>query len=79
MRFMTFVTSDKPAAPTPALMEAMHSLANREFTAGRMIENGGLEPLINGARVVLSKGQVTVTDGPFVEAKVWSAATPSSM
>jgi hypothetical protein len=69
MRFMSIVTSPTPAAPTPQLIEAMHKLAEREFKAGRMIENGGLEPLANGARVVLSKGQVTVVDGPFVEAK----------
>jgi hypothetical protein len=34
-----------------------------------MVEAGGLFPTANGARVRLSGGKVTVTDGPFTEAK----------
>ena len=34
-----------------------------------MVEAGGLLPTANGARVRLSGGKVTVTDGPFTEAK----------
>ena len=69
MRFMFIVTSAEPAAPTPALLEAMHGLADREIKAGRMIDNGGLTPLQQGARVSVADGKLRVTDGPFVEAK----------
>lgn len=31
MRFMYIVASEQPAAPTPALMEAMGKLADREI------------------------------------------------
>ena len=42
MRFMFIVTSPQPnRGPTPALMEAMHKLADREIKAGRMIDKIG--------------------------------------
>jgi hypothetical protein len=69
MRFMFIVTSAEPAAPTPALLEAMHGLADREIKAGRMVDNGGLMPLATGARVNLNDGRLSVLGGPFVEAK----------
>ena len=69
MRFMFIVTSAQAAAPTPELMEAMHKLADREIKAGRMLDSGGLMPLATGARVRIADGQLSVVDGPFVEAK----------
>jgi hypothetical protein len=70
MRFMTIVTSSQPPAPpTPQLMEAMHKLATREITAGRMLDDGGLTPLDMGARVTIARGKLSVLDGPFVETK----------
>jgi hypothetical protein len=69
MRFMYIVTSEHPAAPTPALMEAMGKLADREIKAGRMIDSGGLMPLSTGAHVRIRDGALSVVDGPFVEAK----------
>jgi len=69
MRYMFIVTSDQAASPTPALMEAMGKMADREIKAGRMIDDGGLFPLQMGARVTIQDGDVRVIDGPFVEAK----------
>ncbi len=69
MRFMCFVTSAHPASPTPELIEAMHKLRDREIKAGRMLDDGGLTPLATGARVRIVKGELSVIDGPFVEAK----------
>ncbi|MEN3382486.1 MAG: hypothetical protein V7608_2530 [Hyphomicrobiales bacterium] len=69
MRFMFIVKSAHSGPPTPELLEAMHKLANREIKAGRMLDNGGLMPLATGAQVRIANGQLTVTDGPFVEAK----------
>ena len=69
MRFMFIVTSAHPTGPTPELMEAMHKLANREIKAGRMLDSGGLTPLTMGAQVRIANGQLSVLDGPFVEAK----------
>lgn len=69
MRVMFLITSDSPAAPTPELMEAMHTLATREIAAGRMLADGGLMPLDMGARITNARGKVTVLDGPFAESK----------
>src|ERR1700742_1662612 len=70
MRFMYIVTSPQPnRGPTPALMEAMHKLADREIKAGRMLDSGGLMPVSLGAQVKITDGKLSVVDGPFVEAK----------
>ena len=69
MKFMFIVKSDHSVAPTPALLEAMHKLANREIKAGRMLDNGGLMPLATGAQVRVSAGKLSIIDGPFVETK----------
>ncbi len=34
-----------------------------------MLDNGGLMPLATGARVHVADGELSVIDGPFVEAK----------
>src|SRR6476661_9101525 len=69
MRFMFIVKSAHSGPPTPKLIEAMHKLADREIKAGRMLDNGGLMPLAMGAQVRIIDGQLSVVDGPFVEAK----------
>jgi hypothetical protein len=70
MRFMYIVTSSQPmTGPTPELMEAMQKISEREIKAGRMIDNGGLMPLATGARVRIVDGELSVIDGPFIEAK----------
>jgi len=69
MRYMFIVKSSHHAEPTPELLEAMHKLAQREIQAGRMLDDGGLVPLDMGAQVAAVKGELKVTDGPFIEAK----------
>ena len=70
MRFMSIVTSSQPPGnPTPELLQAMHKLADREIKAGRMVDTGGLMPLATGAQVRVADGNLSVVDGPFVEAK----------
>ena len=70
MRFMYVVTSSQPMrGPTPALMEAMHKLAEREIKAGLMLDSGGLMPVSMGAQVRIMDGKLSVVDGPFVETK----------
>ncbi len=70
MRFMYIVTSPQPQmGPTPALLAAVGKLADREIKAGRMLDTGGLMPLATGAQVRITDGKLSVTDGPFVEAK----------
>jgi hypothetical protein len=69
MRFMFIVKSDHVGPPPPALLEAMGKMAEREIKAGRMLDNGGLMPLATGAQIRITGGELSVIDGPFVEAK----------
>ena len=56
--------------PPKAFMDAMDQLVQEAGKAGCvMVEGVGLLPTASGARVRLSGGKVTVTDGPFTEAK----------
>jgi len=70
MRFMMIVKSAERSGPPPkALMDAVAKLAEEATIAGEMIESGGLASSATGSRVRLSGGKLTVTDGPFTEAK----------
>ena len=70
MRFMYIVTASQPMrGPTPAMMEAIQKLSDREIKAGRMLDNGGLMPVQMGAQVRIADGKLGVIDGPFVETK----------
>ncbi len=69
MRFMFIVKSAHYGPPTPAFLEAVHKMADREIKAGRMLDSGGLMPLATGAEVRIADGKLSVVDGPFVEAK----------
>src|SRR6478609_54613 len=61
--------AENQGAPPKELMEAIGQLAEEAAKAGTMLGNGGLGPTALGARVRLSGGQVSVSDGPFTEAK----------
>jgi len=72
MRFLSMVkhTEANTSPPPKALMEAIDQLVQEAAKAGcMMVEAGGLLPTASGARVRISNGKLTVTDGPFTEAK----------
>jgi hypothetical protein len=70
MRFMMIVKSAEKTGPPPKeLMDAVAKLAEEATKAGEMVESGGLASTATGSRVRLSGGKLTVTDGPFAEAK----------
>jgi hypothetical protein len=52
-----------------ALMDAMGVLVNEGFQSGKLKDTGGLKATEHAHRVRLSGGKLTVTDGPFTEAK----------
>ena len=69
MKFMMIVKhAENQGLPPKELMDAI-TILSEEVKAGTMLGNGGLGPTAQGARVRLSGGCVTVTDGPFSEAK----------
>ncbi len=73
MRFMSMVKSSetyRQGPPPQALMDAVARLGEEATKAGAMVDMGGLLPTaMGGCRVRLSNGKLTVTDGPFSEAK----------
>lgn len=71
MKFMTMVRSREGLHETapPAMMEAIAGLGREAAGAGVFVTMGGLLPLRVGAVARLSRGKITVTDGPFAEAK----------
>ncbi|MBI3664122.1 MAG: hypothetical protein HY234_13875 [Acidobacteria bacterium] len=70
MRFMMMVKVAENSGPPPKqFMEAVAKLSEEATKAGTMVGNGMFGPTTLGARVRLSRGQVTVIDGPFTEAK----------
>lgn len=70
MRYMMIVKhSEKQGTPPKELMDAVMKLGEEETKTGKMIGNGGLGPTALGASVKIAGGKITVTDGPFAEAK----------
>jgi hypothetical protein len=70
MKFMMIVKArENQGAPPQELMDAINQLMQEGVAAGNFLGAGGLLPTAQGARVRLSGGQLTVTDGPFTEAK----------
>ncbi|MEV8634682.1 YciI family protein [Streptosporangium sp. NPDC051023] len=71
MRYMIILrVTDQPATPPPAeLMEAIAKLGEEATRAGALLDTAGLAPSAQGARVELTGGRLSVTDGPFAETK----------
>ena len=70
MKFMMLVRHAENYGPPPKeLMDAIAILAEEAVKDRTMLGNGGLGPTAQSTRVRVSKGKLTVTDGPFTEAK----------
>jgi hypothetical protein len=70
MRYMMIVKhAEEQGAPPTGLIDAITKLVEEDAKSGKMIGSGGLGPTAMGARVRISAGNLTVTDGPFAETK----------
>lgn len=72
MKYLSFIRhseSYRKQAPPAALMEAMGEYIQLSRARGTLVDTGGLLPSSEGARVRLSRGELTVIDGPFSESK----------
>ncbi|GHJ44369.1 hypothetical protein Cs7R123_17110 [Catellatospora sp. TT07R-123] len=70
MRYLMLLKARQPdTAPPPELMDAILKLGADATAAGVLLDTGGLAPSALGARVGLYGGALSVTDGPFAEAK----------
>ena len=65
MRFLMTVTAGQ--TPDEKMMTEMGQLVQELTRTGVVLATGGLDPV--GTRVSAVDGKVTVTDGPFTEAK----------
>jgi hypothetical protein len=72
MRYMMFIkhTEDYRNADVPAsLYEEMGKFIEEATKSGNFVGGAGLQPTSAGTRVRLSKGKITIMDGPFTESK----------
>ena len=75
MRFMmiykpaNFRDMETGVPPTAEHMAAMGKLIGELAQSGVLLATDGLQKSAKGARVKVSESKVTVTDGPFTEAK----------
>jgi len=70
MRYLILLKGTQPATPPPPeLMDAIMSLGAEASSAGALLDTAGLAPSAAGAQVRLHGGRLSVTDGPFAEAK----------
>ena len=70
MRFLSiYKTVERNAPPSAEEMARMGKLVEDGLKGGYLLATEGCLPTALGARVRLSQGKVTVTDGPFTEAK----------
>lgn len=73
MRFLCIAKSDEKTEvgviPNPDLFEKMGAFVEEQMKSGVLLATEGLHPSAKAARVRLANGALTVTDGPFAEAK----------
>ena len=71
MRFLCLYKPSKPEGtpPTQQEMAEMGKFVEESLKSGSLLATEGCLPSAKGARVRLTGGKFTVTDGPFTEAK----------
>ena len=70
MRYLSvYKTTERGVPPSQEEMARMGKLVEDGMKAGSLLAVEGCMPSAAGARVRLSGGAVTITDGPFIESK----------
>src|SRR5205807_3062799 len=70
MRFLSiYKTVERNTPPTVEHVTKMGQLIEESMKAGVLLATEGCLPSALGARVRLSQGKISVTDGPFIESK----------
>ena len=70
MRFISiYKTPERNTPPTPEEMANMGKLIEDWMKSGKLLGTEGCMPSALGARVRIDNGKVSVSDGPFTEAK----------
>ncbi len=72
MKFLMMLKASekyRDEGPPPALLEGMGKFVQDGFQSGKVVDTGGLKGSSAATRFRVEKGKLTVTDGPFTEAK----------
>ncbi|MGB7212392.1 MAG: YciI family protein [Gemmatimonadales bacterium] len=70
MRYLTFIRGrENQGAPSPALEAAMGKFIGDSLANGSLVQTGGLSRYPDATLLRIAKGKLSVTDGPFAEAK----------
>ncbi|HEX4422274.1 MAG TPA: YciI family protein [Kofleriaceae bacterium] len=70
MRFFVTYNAAEQGPPNPEKMAAIGAFADEVTKAGVLLDTGGLlPPSMGGARVQMTGGKFSITDGPFPETK----------
>ena len=73
MRYMMIVKANPKyeagAPPEAELVAAIGKHSQKLIDAGILLQAGGLLPSSQGTRIGVTRGKLSVTDGPFTEAK----------
>jgi hypothetical protein len=71
MRYLSLIRLDERTAQQPSerLMNEMGKLIDEWTKSGKLVRTAGLRPTSEGFRVRSDRGKLSVTDGPFTEAK----------
>jgi len=72
MRYLMFIKhaeNSHPVVPPKPLMDAMEKFVGEGFKAGWLKETAGLKGTAESTRIRSKGGKLTMTDGPFTEAK----------
>ncbi len=61
--------ADKAFQPSAELMRAIDDFTNQMAKAGKLVQTGGMASTAKITRITAHAGRLSVTDGPFAEAK----------
>jgi hypothetical protein len=69
MKILALYTPQHQNPPTPEMMAKMNAFIEELTKAGKLIATEGRTAGAPGMKIRMRKGQLSVTDGPFTEAK----------
>ena len=69
MKILALYTPQHSNPPTPDMMAKMNAFIDELTKAGKLIATEGRKAGAPGMKIRMRKGQLSVTDGPFTEAK----------
>lgn len=69
-RYFTFIRASENQGSLPkGFDQAMEKFIEQHLQDGSLVQTAGLARTTQGVRIRMSKGKLTLTDGPFAEAK----------